>query len=243
MILNTIKNWFSLYRPYEKAILDSLVINCPECTKSILLKQLDCINKVQRHADGREVNLYCMKHGRVHFDNSLRFPNDSSELLFAIANINSTIQKQSIQTEIWLANGRIFSLIFDRSPKNLPADFVVNNIKFLANPMRSIFENEEKSLNRTDFFNQLIKNLPQEYLSMMDNPNLSLDNDWKLYNIQEIRKIAMPDKNYYVIAEKSGHGVIAIPEDNRLKQLFYLDYENELTYLLEVPLKDFMANQ
>src|SRR5215212_6862478 len=45
--------------------------------------QVQAINKVQRLPEGVEVNFYRMKNGRPSFDETLAFPNKTTELLIA----------------------------------------------------------------------------------------------------------------------------------------------------------------
>ena len=240
MILRKLKNLFTQYRSYEQAILDALIENSPESSRGILKSQLDRVSKIQRHAGGREVNLYCMKGGAAFLDESLRFPNSKPELLLAKAAIESPCLREALRAEVWMANGRIFSLMFNRSPNGIGKDFKVNHFEILSDPMKQFVEGEETIKDREKILEKINASLPEEYITMIEIKHDHSINGWQLYDIPNIRKIAFPDKNYYLLAEKEGRGAIAVAESNLSGELFYLDYEDDGPEKIRVPLCDFI---
>lgn len=105
------------FYPYESRILEEVKSRLGEESRTRFERQIQVINKVQRLADGKEVNLYQMRHGKPAFDDSLRFPNTADEELLATITLSGANSGGKLKADVWLANGRLFSLTFNRSPK------------------------------------------------------------------------------------------------------------------------------
>ncbi|QDQ28328.1 hypothetical protein FNU76_19325 [Chitinimonas arctica] len=103
--------------PFETRIIEEVKARLNERAASLLQRQMEAINKVQRLADGKEVNLYQMRFGKPAFDESLRFPNTGEEALLASVNLIAPGKQAKLKAEVWLANGRLFSLAFNKAPK------------------------------------------------------------------------------------------------------------------------------
>jgi len=80
-------------------------------------RQIEVVNRVQRIAGGKEVDLYCMRAGKVAFDDRLRFPGIDEARLATVILHEGTPGRHKLKLELWLANGRLFSLIYDRPPQ------------------------------------------------------------------------------------------------------------------------------
>jgi hypothetical protein len=103
--------------PFEKAILQSVVACMDEESRRRLQLQIEAVNKVQRICDGKEVNLYRMRYGKVAFDYQLCFPNVPPELLLARVNLRLPNRKAVLTAKVWMVGGYIFSLEFNTSPR------------------------------------------------------------------------------------------------------------------------------
>lgn len=103
--------------PFEERILAEVMARLHEEARARLQRQIDVINKVQRLSGGRDVNLYQMRGGSAAFDDSLRFPNAPAELLLASVNLALPNHNEVLKVELWMAEGRLFSLEFNRAPK------------------------------------------------------------------------------------------------------------------------------
>ena len=119
----------SKFYPFEILILES-VISAISGEKNLLLKQqLAVINLIQRHGEGREVNLYQMKSGKAAFDENLRIPDALEERLLARVSLKLPPKKDELNAEIWMTKGRIFSLEFDKRPKRFFEGTNVNDAR------------------------------------------------------------------------------------------------------------------
>lgn len=240
MIFKELKSWFNQYRPHEQAVIDLLTRCSSDRIRDILIGQLEKVNKIQRHLEGREVNLYCMKGGKAFLDESLRFPNRKPELLLAIAKIKYSCAIKQLSVEVWLANGRFFSLVFSRSPNDLGKDFEVNGLRFLADPLKQFVEEEVTTENLARVLGEINATLPEEYINMLGGDQKRSLNGWKINDISEIRKISLTEKNYYLLAEKEDYGAIAVAEANSTGTLFYLGYEDDSDEKIDLSIIDFI---
>lgn len=103
--------------PFENEILDALKSRLDAESGAKLQRQIEVINTVQRLAGGKEVNLYRLRHGKPVFADELRFPLAAEEVLLATAYLSAPGKRAKLKADIWLANGRLFSLVFNKPPK------------------------------------------------------------------------------------------------------------------------------
>jgi hypothetical protein len=131
-----------LLYPFESAIVNEVALRLSADAAALLQRQMLSINKVQRLARGKEVNLYCMRRGKAQFDDALRFRDTRGEALLATATVRNPGTNQVIACELWLANGRLFSFLFDKPPGNVfsrtelkTARPSVSDVRILFDPM------------------------------------------------------------------------------------------------------------
>lgn len=122
------------FYPFEALILGKVKSHLPAESSRRLQLQLAVINKIQRLSDGKEVNLYQMRHGKPAFDDSLRFPAGTDEELLASVNLTGPNRLQ-LKAEVWLAKGRIFSLVFNKPPKQF---FAVKNLRTVQSEITDV---------------------------------------------------------------------------------------------------------
>jgi hypothetical protein len=128
MTLGFLRSWLNggdLY-PFEELILDEVKCHLAPDGRELLQRQLDTINKIQRLSVGKEVNLYHMHQGKAMFNDSLRFPYAADEALLATINLVRLSGGPKLKAEAWLAKGRLFSLVFNKPPKQF---FEVSNLR------------------------------------------------------------------------------------------------------------------
>jgi hypothetical protein len=105
----------SLY-PFERAALSEVAAGLGEAGHR-LRQQMEAVNKVQRLVSGKEVNLYRIRGGKPDFDDALRFAGGEDEALLATVWLKRPDEgRRALKLEMWLANGRLFSLIYDKPP-------------------------------------------------------------------------------------------------------------------------------
>jgi hypothetical protein len=119
--MRSIANWIlgydrELYK-FELELLEAIRIRLSPDSQATFQAQIDSINRVYRLTKGREVNLYAMKFGRVQFDDKLRFVGTRNEVLLANAILTGSKNGKSMKTEFWLVEGRLFSIVFEKSPQ------------------------------------------------------------------------------------------------------------------------------
>jgi hypothetical protein len=107
----------SKFYPFETMILEKVLSRIEGENVLRLKQQIGVINYIQRHREGREVNFYQMQNGKVIFDNNLRFPDSPEEEMLARVILRSPTETTELKAEIWMTGGRIFSLEFDKRPK------------------------------------------------------------------------------------------------------------------------------
>jgi hypothetical protein len=124
----------SSLEPLERRTLQAVADAFPPAIGTRIRSQVEGVNKVQRFSGGREVNLYWMRKGKIAFDDSLRFPSDG-EFLLATVWIRSGGRENPSRVDVWMANGRVFSLVFEYPQPN-EAEIVGVDVKH--NPAESI---------------------------------------------------------------------------------------------------------
>jgi hypothetical protein len=99
--------------------LDGLVLGCvrerlDSSIAELWDRQVQAINKVQRLPEGVEVNFYRMKGGRPSFDETLSFPNKTTELL--IAEVRAELPDMGeLTAKVWCVKGFLFSIEYEGS--------------------------------------------------------------------------------------------------------------------------------
>jgi hypothetical protein len=115
--------------PFEVRVIEAIKSRLDSAGAARLQGQVDVINKVQRLTDGKEVNLYRVAHGKPAFDDSLRFPEAAEEALLATVHLAHPDGPAKLKAEAWLANGRLFSLLFDKPPKRFFAGQAIDAVR------------------------------------------------------------------------------------------------------------------
>lgn len=115
--------------PFEARVIEAIKSRLDSDAATRLQAQIDSINKVQRLTDGKEVNLYRVAHGKPAFDDGLRFPQGEEEALLGTVHLTHPGSPLTLKAEAWLANGRLFSLVFDRPPKRFFAGHALDAVR------------------------------------------------------------------------------------------------------------------
>jgi hypothetical protein len=155
--------------------------------------------------------------GKSIFDETICFPNITGEALLATAYIIGE-SKIKVQAKIWLVDGHIFSLTFNKPPKILCAtsnlktlSHLIVNTKIVNDPKAVIANNIDALINAV---------LPSDYDDSIKNDAITING--KL----SIREIVLYKDNYYILAEFNG-GVIAVRSGGDDGALYLLRYEDE----------------
>lgn len=115
--------------PLEVDIINAAKAGLTKEAALILQQQVDTVNMVQRLSRGKEVNLYTMRRGKAVFDDTLRFPATADEALLATVRLRHPEKNSILRSELWLAKGRLFSLLFSTAPKEFWGRFDAKSIR------------------------------------------------------------------------------------------------------------------
>jgi hypothetical protein len=250
--------------PFEIGVIEAVKSRLGSDTATQLQRQVDSINKVQRHTNGKEVNLYCIVRGKPAFDESLRFPGIADEAILATVRMTHRNRSAVLKIELWLANGRLFSLLFDKPPKQFFAGYSLEDVnpaisevtigtdpslgtEILASgetsavpgtlkgwPQALLISGQLQALRppvpasqREALIAQIDARLPLDYLELVDQTDGALVGTCKVHGLTSIRKVVLPDVNYYILAELDNASALAIKDGSRSGELYRLHYESD----------------
>jgi len=228
--------------PLERQVLAAVAAELSPSAREILNQQRDLINLIQRHADGKEVNLYVMRRGKPCFEDQFRFPLRVEETQLATVEMLGGGGQKSFRAEVWLVKGRLFSIAFNKPPEKLLEHGVnIAKVKILCDPMKPESKDAVSDEQRREQVLKTIQSkLPEEYLQLVGEGKGIVLNDWAISGIQGIRKVVQRDGNYYLLAEKEGMGAIGVKEDEPSGQIYYLDYGDDQGEKITVGLRKFL---
>ena len=239
-------DWFKIFSrskltPLESRVMKTVSTKLSPAAKQLFDAQLNQFNLIQRHASGKEADFYVMRRGKPFMEERFRFPL-RSEALLATIELISNIGQESLRAEVWIVNGGVFSLIFNKPPKNISEQSMyIAKINIQCDPMTPASEKVIANVQRREQILSMINaRLPDEYLLMVGEENGKSVNDWAVSGIKNIRKIVQRNGNYYILAEKQEMGVIGIKEDDWSGQLYYLDYEDDRSERITVSMRKFL---
>jgi hypothetical protein len=149
--------------PYERAAIERVAKSLGE-TGTRLRRQVEVVNKVQRLVSGKEVNLYKMVRGKPAFDDDLRFTGLPEEALLATLWLESP-QKGTgrLKLELWLAQGRLFSLISDKPPQAFFAGIPLGSVQAVTVDMKIWLEFPAQPRDEPDSSEVSLEGWPQAW--------------------------------------------------------------------------------
>ncbi len=103
--------------PYEVSMFKEIASSLSHDEQVILMAQVERVNKVQRHAHGKEVNLYQVKHGKPHYDEMFKFSGAEGERKLATVQLGAAGIPSLLKADIWVVSGHVFSIIYSKSPE------------------------------------------------------------------------------------------------------------------------------
>ena len=225
----------SKLNPLESQVLSAVSAELSLPGRNVFNKQIDIVNLVQRHADGKEVSLYVMRRGKPVYEEQFLFPMRREVQL-------ADVEMLGGRAEIWLVEGWVFSIHFDKPPKRiLELGAEIKKVRILQDPMIAASADSTSGAKRREEVLATIRSkLPDEYWQLVGEGKEITVNDWVLSGIQDVRKIVQKDGNYYLLAEKVDMGAIGVKEGEFSGQLYYLDYGDGRGEKISVGLKPFL---
>jgi hypothetical protein len=237
----------------ERILVDALVATLSPEAGSIVTRQVQAVNRVQRHANDKEVNLYRIRRGRPSREGLPLFPIALPEVKLATITYRIIGEANSSRVDFWIANGRLFSLGFQETPKKISAGEVeIRDVKLLVDPMAPATAADRRSLDRGALtgwiaewskqhettslteplprperehrLQQLEAALPSDYLDLVSQTEGLQINGGRVYGLSEIREVVMEDATYYVLAEMEDRGVLAVRQGNSDAVIYFFAY-------------------
>jgi hypothetical protein len=109
----------------ERAVLTQASRALPQTLQRRWEQRIESVNLVQRFDGGREVNCYVMKHGKPVLDDDTRIDDAAGEKVlarFVVEGAPGTANSGNL----WLVNGNLFSIEFDRPTEHAVLDAVTD---------------------------------------------------------------------------------------------------------------------
>jgi hypothetical protein len=242
----------STFSDLERLTLGAVADHLP-AARDVLLQQADAVNLIQRHAGGKEVNCYAMAGGKVRWPTTLQLPNRRQELHLATVRVSGG-NKKSINADVHLVDGFLFSIEFDRSPETVEPPFKIEKVQIHADPMakeafappepqraaiswRGWLQSLERKRpdlvgfeplpesERSRILASLTREMPSDYLELLEQSDGLQVGELVIFGTSDIRKVVLEDANYYMIGELDGIGALAVSTEPDEKGVFLIPYD------------------
>lgn len=116
-LVSFLKRFFGLPRKpssVESAILDSVRRELRESEARLWNAQIAAINKVHRSPDGKEVNFWAIRRGRVDWPKELCFDRPE-EFKIAVVDVSANGGALKLRGRVWCVHGHLFSIEYKTS--------------------------------------------------------------------------------------------------------------------------------
>lgn len=235
-------------RPYESACIAAWRQTLSESALVLLDEQCKRLGVYQRYSGERQLCFYDMTDKSCEsWPREILFPCQSEEVAVARLKLRSVAAPEVVlKADVILVRGRFFGLDFSKSPQSLREGVEVLNVKTLVDLMHpggaaapvSLVEvpGELQAWLRRMAATDLRKPLPpakrEQLMQAIDAPlppdyvELAAATDgatiagWRIYGPSEIRRTAMPDGNYYLLAETQEGRTIGVAQEGAAPDLY-----------------------
>lgn len=238
-----------ILRPVEQQVLAAVGKKLNAAARERFEKQVGLVNKVQRFTAGREVNLYCMRGGKVWFDDTLRFPLCRPEVRLATVSVRVPGRVPAIRSDVWLANGRVFSMVF---ASDLPEDIMnsaeVLDTRIWVDPMQADSDADhgvdvgaverwfgtfsgkwhvrapKPALRPESYEEQLEDILPQLPGDLLDLFRISGGfeiGNWTVHGPDSLRTIVLQEGELVVLGENTDGAVLGVRRDDPERMIYF----------------------
>lgn len=231
------------------AVLDTL----PVGPREQLFAQVQAINRIQRFSQGKEVNLYCLHHGRPAFPEGLLFHfHDEVELARVTFTAGDGITHSS--ASVRMVNGRLFSMVFAQAPvrpARRQSSIRVTDVRLGVDPTRlepddvpaGSATDDSSSVSRSMTIASSIRSgevpplqpqtlvrgpvdarLPADYLQVLDAPVEA--QGFVIHDPEHLRLVALDSFNCYILAERHDRVGVGIIQGRDDGGLYAVDFAN-----------------
>jgi hypothetical protein len=143
----------ALLQPIERIVLDGVSRSLADPWSLTMERQVSEIRRVVRSESGREVSLYAATEEHDPSINRPRFPDHREEFRIATVRLSQDSSESELVADVWVANGRVFSIVFDQPNDVWPAQEatvrdieIVSSAEILRNPSEN--RADEQSLRK-----------------------------------------------------------------------------------------------
>ncbi|NHZ94227.1 hypothetical protein [Massilia sp. CCM 8734] len=106
----------AVFSQVETAIFDAIRLQLSPNDTERWTKQLQAVNKIYRSPDGREVNLFVKRNGKVDWPRELCFAKNG-EFKIAVVDLIPRQGAKKLRARVWCVGGHVFLIAYTMSPK------------------------------------------------------------------------------------------------------------------------------
>lgn len=200
----------------EQAVLDAVGGLMKEPYGALYRIQLSLINEVQRYSNGKECNFYTMRmFQQVRLPVELELPQPAQEYELGVVTLQNAEGKSKVRAKVFVVNGRVFCINFDKTPTSLNQDFnvadaVISNSPDVKTPVSTLPADTA---------------LPGEYLELLKKGRDQI-NGWQLSPEDQVREVFLDEDNLCVFAEKANNGIVGVRSGDKAGCPVYVNYED-----------------
>jgi hypothetical protein len=206
--------WLNLFvpplRPIERIVLDAWLAKADPETRSIGAEQIARYNLVQRGAGGREVNLYSIKYGLFLAEVPRLLPRVGREAVLGAVTL--TVRGQAVVCEVHAANGRLFSLVFEREPT-----LGVRRNEIVVCDVRPVLPSPTPDRNRS---------LPDDYDDVVARFGARDDGqEIALLDRKDLHVVHLEEGDFLILAELPDRGMLGVESRRQSGLVYFLSYD------------------
>lgn len=238
---------------YETSILQATYDLLAPNARETFERQLKDIALVQRHVRDKEVNLYPKSEDAAEAGHLLASP--LLEWPIAMILCRFPHYPESVRATLWVAGGRVFSLIFSDSPTAAGGICRIDNSYLLFDPTKDTLDEATyiapgrlakvcgigSLAHRIDpssvapplprhiqerFLLPANGCVPRDYRELMQHTNGFRVGDWHVGGLP-LREVAMDGANFFVLAESSEPFVLCAMDRNRERTTYLWNLEED----------------
>lgn len=199
-------------RRWECAVIDGWLREAGAETRGIVESQLALVDLAQRFIGGREVNLYSLRHGKSPAWRALKHPGRE----WQVAEVRARVAGTPVKAQIWAVHGHVFSIHFDRVPRN-----------WFRRPEVEITEVRKPPFAANKSARRLRAALPADYVEMAEGPEAARppEHEFGLIAPDEVYLVTLEEGQYWALAERPDVGMLGVRLEQEGGPVYFLFYD------------------
>lgn len=205
------------FRGYECRFIDGVSAELSKLSpkaKGLFDSQVAEINKIQRHARGKEVILYAKQGKKVYWREELLFPNRAECLVLARCKFEAT----KIESQLLITRGHLGVIEFDAFSVRLNDD-KISSINVLGNPLDRL----DRGIETAVYLDRIA--LPTDYSTTLNQYEQQVTPNVIVYSPVTMRRVLLDDENYCMLAQIPQRGAIVLKEYDQSGGLYWFSFE------------------